>query len=50
MHQFDFGCGSAPDRAGGVYAVLLAGFKAAYTHTRLRALFRDYPGEPVPER
>ena len=21
-----------------------------YTHTRLTALFRDYPGEPVPER
>jgi len=21
-----------------------------YTHTRLMALFRDYPGEPVPER
>ena len=20
------------------------------THTRLMALFRDYPGEPVPER
>jgi len=20
------------------------------THTHLRALFRDYPGEPVPER
>ena len=23
---------------------------AEYTHTRLTALFRDYPGEPVPER
>jgi len=22
----------------------------AHTHTRLTALFRDYPGEPVPER
>ena len=21
-----------------------------HTHTRLMALFRDYPGEPVPER
>jgi len=21
-----------------------------HTHTRLTALFRDYPGEPVPER
>ena len=21
-----------------------------HTHTRLAALFRDYPGEPVPER
>jgi len=21
-----------------------------YTHTRLTALFRDYPGEPVPEK
>ena len=21
-----------------------------FTHTRLTALFRDYPGEPVPER
>ena len=21
-----------------------------YTHTRLAALFRDYPGKPVPER
>jgi len=21
-----------------------------HTHTRLKALFRDYPGEPVPER
>ena len=24
--------------------------KHTYTHTRLTALFRDYPGEPVPER
>ena len=23
---------------------------ATYTHTRLVALFRDYPGEPVPEK
>jgi len=23
---------------------------ATHTHTRLTALFRDYPGEPVPER
>jgi len=22
----------------------------SHTHTRLTALFRDYPGEPVPER
>ena len=22
----------------------------AHAHTRLTALFRDYPGEPVPER
>jgi len=24
--------------------------KMTVTHTRLTALFRDYPGEPVPER
>ena len=24
--------------------------KLTYTHTRITALFRDYPGEPVPER
>jgi len=24
--------------------------KHTHTHTRLTALFRDYPGEPVPER
>ena len=23
---------------------------STHTHTRLTALFRDYPGEPVPER
>jgi len=25
-------------------------FNFEHTHTRLTALFRDYPGEPVPER
>jgi len=25
-------------------------FKHSNTHTHLMALFRDYPGEPVPER
>ena len=28
----------------------LARLHILYTHTRLTALFRDYPGEPVPER
>ena len=30
------------------YDVLVVNF--VYTHTRLVALFRDYTGEPVPER
>jgi len=25
-------------------------YSHTHTHTRLTALFRDYPGEPVPER
>ena len=25
-------------------------FKVRHTHTRLTALFRNYPGEPVPEK
>ena len=25
-------------------------YQHTHTHTRLTALFRDYPGEPVPER
>ena len=28
----------------------LATEKLSHTHTHARALFRDYPGEPVPER
>jgi len=28
----------------------LCEYGLAHTHTRLTALFRDYPGEPVPER
>jgi len=33
----------------GILAQLLTNY-TTYTHTRLTALFRDYPGEPVPER
>jgi len=29
---------------------LLLSKASTHTHTRLTALFRDYPGEPVPER
>ena len=28
----------------------LPSYGPTHTHTRLMALFRDYPGEPVPER
>jgi len=30
--------------------VAMWGNTHTHTHTRLTALFRDYPGEPVPER
>jgi len=32
------------------YSIHYKKYTHTHTHTRLTALFRDYPGEPVPER
>ena len=45
---FDFGCGSAPDPAGGAYSAppdLLAGFKVAYFYRRGRGRRGGMGGE-----
>ena len=38
------------DQVQVIYSQIFYSKTIMITHTRLTALFRDYPGEPVPER